>query len=198
MIVLFTAFIIWIFREFRSGYHKQFAIENIEIDKAIEVYSELYYNIDLYKNNLLPITKLSESFKYPIIYFPNKITRKIIDLNITDLKFEVNELQEINIEIERQINSLKFNQYKKTTYNDKGKSSYKVRYFILKYDIFGFLLPFMYAYLVCSFITFIILNMDKSVEYSNVLKIMIINILAALIISMEFLDFFRKRKIKNN
>jgi len=145
ILVIFAVIFIWLFKEFRKSYIDNKKENKIDIERALEKYSNLYHTIILFQSNKIKLEQLFMSFDQTIAYLPGIISKEIYELSKSSLDNSSSKLDNLKNILEIEITSLKNNQYSFTSRNSDDTMLNQGSWFFTKYDFDALVNPFVYS-----------------------------------------------------
>ncbi|SFL20731.1 hypothetical protein SAMN03159341_1046 [Paenibacillus sp. 1_12] len=142
-----TILVFWMYKELRSTFLESSKSNQQRIDKALDVYSDLEFEIFKYFNGRSDFFTVTEKISKTVSLLPYDLLKKYIKFKVTtDEALKNDLLLEFHKEIESEIYRLKLKQIDSVTLkNDKGIWSSVDLYIRTKVAPFG--IPLIYTYL---------------------------------------------------
>ncbi|MFF2017789.1 hypothetical protein [Paenibacillus sp. NPDC058177] len=156
-IIILIALVFWMYKELRNTYLENNKSNQQRLDKALDTYSDLEFEIYKFFNERSDLFTVTEKISKAISILPYEFMQKYIEIKETseeDLKKDL--LYEFHKEIEEEIVRLKSRQLDSITLRkDKDIVTIVERYIKTKIAPFG--VPFIHTYFNISFLMLLVL-----------------------------------------
>lgn len=199
-IILLLFISIWLYNEFRKGYIANKSENKLDIEKALEQYSKLYFGIMSFQLKNIHSNELLEYINQSIPYLPKKITEKILELNKINSDINSSKLEEIKEMIKKEIGLLKSNQYSVNAF-DSGENIFEYgSWFFTKNNFDSFVTPlihFLLTFIVISSVISVITTIESLSGFIKLSGIMFLyNLIFSAFILLHLIDLIIKKKAK--
>lgn len=199
--ILLVSISIWFYNEFRKSYIANKSENKLDMEKALEQYSRLYFGIIAFQSKDISYIDLFEYINQAIPYLPRKITKKILELDKENLDLNSSKIENVKEIVKYEINSLKSKQYTITTFDSDDTMFDKIAWYISQNDFISIFNPLVPAFL-SLIVTLLLLipigynfSLFKTIEY----VIIILNFEFAIMSLIYIIDcsFNKSLKVKD-
>ncbi|WMM26706.1 hypothetical protein RBU61_08505 [Tissierella sp. MB52-C2] len=199
-IILLLFISIWLYNEFRKSYIANKSEDKLDIEKALEQYSKLYFGIAAFQSKNIDSIELIEYINQAIVYFPKKVAKQILELDKNDLNPNSPKIEEIRQTAKNEINSLKLKQRTISVF-DYGEDIFEqISWFISKNNFDSFIQPFIYFTFTLIGIIFLLsiaITIRRLSGFSKIALIaFLINSLLSTFIMMQLSQLMLNKNVK--
>lgn len=202
--IILIVLVFWMYKELRNTYLENNKSNQQRIDKAIDTYSDLEFEIYKFFNERSDLFTVTEKISKAISILPYEFIKKYVKIKeTTDESLKKDLLREFHKEIEEEIVSLKLRQLDSITLrNDKDIFTIVDRYIKTKIAPFG--VPFIHTYVNISFLMLLVLFSISILSATSPKKqILILTLVFAALFYLVFLyliitEGFIKKRFKHS
>ena len=200
--VLLTSVCLWLYNEFRKNYINGKLQDRLDIEKALDLYSKLYFGIVSYELGSITSSQLFDHIHQSISYLPKNIANEILTLDKETFIINSDKLEIIKSKIKNEINKLKLKQYTITTYDYDDNIFEQGSWFFTKNNFDSFIYPLRnFAFTIIGLLfMFLIIICFILVPDSDKLNFILIvtNLIISSMYLMQFIDLSMKKLLKPN
>lgn len=166
--IIVTVLVFWMYKELRSNFLENSKSNQQRVDKALDIYSDIEFEIYKYLNEKSDLLTVAEKISKASSLLPYDLLKLFIKFKETteeSLKREL--LLKFHNDIEKEIYSLKLKQFDTVTFKSDKNIVASIEYYIkTKIEPFG--IPLIYTYFNLVFLLLLILLTSLIVSASTV------------------------------